>query len=246
MTVDLRGVTTVLLPGTGSDDDFVYRAFSRSLHEVGASVVTPSPQPHRLLDGYRDELDSAARAGGSRPIAVGGVSIGAAVAAAWALSHPGRVVAVLAALPAWTGAPDGAPAALAARHSAELLRRNGLVSATAQMQASSPTWLAEELTRSWVGQWPALPEAMEAAARYVAPTVGDLESLAAPMGVVSAGDDPVHPLEVGVEWVSAAPRAALRTVTLDEIGSDPGVLGAQCLAALWEADDPARPPRAPQ
>ena len=66
------------------------------------------------------------------------------------------------------------------------------------------------------------------------------------MGVVSAGDDPVHPLEVGVEWVSAAPRAALRTVTLDEIGSDPGVLGAQCLAALWEADDPARPPRAPQ
>ncbi|WP_370332171.1 serine aminopeptidase domain-containing protein [Mycolicibacterium hippocampi] len=244
MAVDLRGVTTVLLPGTGSDDDFVYRAFSPSLHEVGAVVVTPPPQPHRLLDGYREELDSAARAAGQQPIAVGGVSIGAAVAAAWALSHPGRVVAVLAALPAWTGAPDGAPAALAARYSAELLRRDGLVSATAQMQASSPAWLAGELTRSWVGQWPALPEAMEAAARFVAPTVGDLEALTAPMGVVSADDDPVHPLEVGFEWVSAAPRAALRTVALDEIGTDPGVLGAQCLAALRDADDPARPRRA--
>jgi hypothetical protein len=37
-----------------------------------------------------------------------------------------------------------------------------------------------------------------------------------------------------VEWVSAAPRAALRTVTLDEIGADPAVLGAECVAALDE------------
>ena len=36
VAVDLRGVTTVLLPGTGSDDDYVYRAFSAALHEVGA------------------------------------------------------------------------------------------------------------------------------------------------------------------------------------------------------------------
>ncbi|MGZ8801802.1 MAG: serine aminopeptidase domain-containing protein [Mycobacterium sp.] len=240
MAVNLRGVTTVLLPGTGSDDDFVYRVFSTALHDVGAVVVTPPPQPHRLVQGYRDDLDNAAR---SAPIAVGGVSIGAAVAAAWALSHPGRVVAVLAALPAWTGAPDAAPAALAARHSAELLRRDGLVSATAQMQASSPKWLAEELTRSWVGQWPSLPEAMDEAARYVAPTSGELEALSAPMGVVSATDDPVHPVEVGIEWVSAVPRASLRTVTLEQIGTDPAVLGAQCLAALWDADNPARPSR---
>jgi hypothetical protein len=54
------------------------------------------------------------------------------------------------------------------------------------------------------------------------------------MGVASAVDDPVHPLEVGVEWVSAAPRAALRTVTLADIGADPSALGAACLAALWD------------
>ena len=180
MAVNLRGVTTVLLPGTGSDDDYVYRAFSDALHDVGAVVVTPRPQPDRLIDGYLDAFDNAARAA---PIAVGGVSIGAAVAAAWALAHPGHVVAVLAALPAWTGAPDAAPAALAARHSAETLRRDGLASATAQMRASSPAWLADELTRSWVGQWPALPDAMDEAACYVAPTCGQLERLAVPMGV---------------------------------------------------------------
>ena len=72
MAVNLRGVTTVLLPGTGSDDDYVYRAFSAAMHEVGAVVVTPAPQPDRLIDGYRNALDNAARAD---PIAVGGVSI---------------------------------------------------------------------------------------------------------------------------------------------------------------------------
>ncbi|MGB3354422.1 MAG: alpha/beta hydrolase, partial [Mycobacterium sp.] len=85
MAVDLRGVTTVLLPGTGSDDDFVYRAFSKALHDVNAVVVTPPPQPHRLVEGYVEVLDGAAR---QAPIVVGGVSIGAAVAAAWALAHP--------------------------------------------------------------------------------------------------------------------------------------------------------------
>lgn len=243
MAVSLRGVTTLLLPGTGSDDDFVYRAFSAALHQAGAVVITPPPQPHRLLAGYREELDNTARAADPLPIAVGGVSIGAAVAVRWALANPRRVVAVLAALPAWTGEPDAAPAALAARHSAELLRRDGLVATTAQMQASSPKWLADELTRSWVNQWPALPDAMDEAARYTGPSSRQLEMLDVPLAVVSATDDPIHPVEVGAEWVSAAPRAALRTVTLDQIGADPAVLGTQCLAALRDADDPARPLR---
>lgn len=235
MAAILRGITTVLLPGTGSDDDFVYRAFSAALHQVGAVVVTPRPQPHRLIDGYRDELDNACRAAAPSPIAVGGVSIGAAVALEWALTHPDGTVAVLAALPAWTGDPETAPAALAARYSADMLRREGLVTTTTQMQQSSPAWLADELTRSWLDQWPALPDAMEDAARFMAPTTARLETLRPPLGVVSATDDAVHPLEVGIEWVSAAPRAALRTVTLDDIGADPGILGAQCVAAVGEA-----------
>jgi pimeloyl-ACP methyl ester carboxylesterase len=232
MAVDLREVCTVLLPGTGSDDDYVYRAFSAALHDAGATVVAARPQPGRLVAGYLAEMDSAAAV---QPIAVGGVSIGAAVAVAWALSHPGRAVAVLAALPAWTGSPEGAPAASAARQSALALRRDGLVAATAQMRASSPPWLADELTRSWVGQWPALPDAMEEAADYVAPTCAELERLTVPMGIAAAVDDPIHPVEVAVEWMTAAPHAALRTVTLDEIGADSAVLGAACVAALNEA-----------
>lgn len=234
MTVDLRGVTTVLLPGTGSDDDYAYRAFSPGLHEAGAVVVTPPPQPLRLVEGYRDALEEAAAAG---PVAVGGVSIGAAVAVDWALANPNAARAVLAALPAWTGSPVAAPAAMMARYSAQVLRRDGLVAAASKMRASSPRWLGEELTRSWVAQWPALPDAMDETAAYVAPTCAQLEALSVPMGVAAATDDPLHPLEVGMEWVSAAPYAALRTVTLDEMGAEPAALGVACLAALAEACD---------
>ena len=232
MGVDLTGIPTVLLPGTGSDDDYVYRAFSPALHDVGAVPIPHTPEPGHLIAGYRHALDDAAQQG---PIAVAGVSLGAAVGLAWAISHPDRVVAVLAALPAWTGDPETAPAAAAARASAHELRRDGLVAATARMQQSSPAWLADELTRSWVGQWPLLPDAMEEAAAFVAPTSLEMETLRCPMGVASAIDDPIHPLEVGVEWVTAAPRAALRTVTLAQIGANPAELGAACLAALAEA-----------
>ncbi|BDX32913.1 alpha/beta hydrolase [Mycobacterium antarcticum] len=231
MAVNLHGVTVVLLPGTGSDDDYVYRAFSAALHGVGAVVTTPAPDPSQLVGGYLEALENAARLG---PIAVGGISIGAAVATSWALAHPTKSVAVLAALPPWTGAPDTAAAALTARHSAQMLRRDGLASAIGEMRASSPPWLSAELTRSWVGQWPGLPDAMEAAAGYVAPTSRELETLTAPMGVAAATDDPVHPVEVAIEWVAAAPRAAVRTFTLTELGADPGVLGAACVDALME------------
>ncbi len=233
MVLNLRGVTAVLLPGTGSDDDYVYRVFSVGLHDLGATVVTPAPEPGRLVDGYRDALDDAAREGG--PIVVGGVSLGAAVAAGWALTHPSRALGVLAALPAWTGSPEGSPAALSAQHTAHLLRHDGLASAIAAMRASSPAWLADELTRSWVAQWPALPDAMAEAATFVAPTVTELETLAMPMGVAAAVDDPVHPVEVALEWVAAAPRASLRTIALDDMGADPSVLGAACVTALLQA-----------
>ena len=75
---------------------------------------------------------------------------------------------------------------------------------------------------------------MDEAAGYVAPTCEELERLTVPMGVAAATDDPVHPVEVAFEWTAAAPRAALRTVTLDEMGADPSALGAACLAALLE------------
>ncbi|BBY29498.1 alpha/beta fold hydrolase [Mycolicibacterium sediminis] len=232
MALDLRGTTAIVLPGTGSDDDYAYRVFSPTLHGLGAAVSTPAPDPRRLIAGYVAALDEAARTG---PIVVGGVSIGAAVALAWALDHPALAIGVLAALPAWTGPSETAPAAAAARHTAALLRRDGLAATVADMRASSPRWLADELTRSWAGQWPDLPDAMLEAAGYAAPTTTDIGRLSVPLGVAAAVDDAVHPIEVALEWAAAAPRAALRTVTLDGMGADPAVLGAACVAALLEA-----------
>ncbi|HEU0191412.1 MAG TPA: alpha/beta hydrolase [Mycobacterium sp.] len=233
MPAGLPGTTAVLLPGTGSDDDYVRRAFADPLRRAGAELIAPRPEPERLIDGYLEALDStAARCG---PIIVGGVSIGAAVAADWALRHPASAVGVLAALPAWTGSPEDAPAAHAARSCADQLRRDGLAAVTAELRASSPAWLADELTRSWSIQWPQLPAALEQAAGYAAPSGADLGLLGVPLGVAAATDDPVHPLSVAAEWVASAPRAALRTVTLDQIGADPAALGAACLTALADA-----------
>ena len=60
MAVNLRGIATVLLPGTGSDDDYVYRVFSAALHEVGAVVVAQPPDPGRLIEGYLEALERLA------------------------------------------------------------------------------------------------------------------------------------------------------------------------------------------
>ena len=45
MTITFRGVTAVLLPGTGSDDDYVYRAFAPALHGVGAVPIPQGLRP---------------------------------------------------------------------------------------------------------------------------------------------------------------------------------------------------------
>lgn len=233
MTISIRGVLTVLLPGTGSDEDYLRRAFGGPIGEAGGILHAAAPEPDGLVAGYLRALRAAARDG---PIAVGGVSLGAAVAARWALAHPRDTVAVLAALPAWTGAPGDAPAAASARHTAAALRRDGLVATTAAMRTSSPAWLGDELARSWRRQWPALPDAMEEAAAYVAPTRAELGRIHTPMAVVAATDDPIHPTGVAAEWVSTAPRAALRAVSLAEFGPRPAALGAACLAALAGID----------
>ena len=55
--IDLRGVRAVVLPGTGSDDDYIGRAFGAPLRDAGARLIAPRPQPTRLIDGYLDDLD---------------------------------------------------------------------------------------------------------------------------------------------------------------------------------------------
>lgn len=217
------------MPGTGSDDDYITRAFGPALSGAGATLVAVRPEPNNLVNGYLRALDRAARSG---PIVVGGMSIGTAVALTWALHNPGATVAVLAAMPAWTGNPENSPASVSARVTAESLRADGLAAVTAAMQASSPAWLAAELTRSWAAQWPGLPSAMQEVSAFVNPTADDIRGLTVPLAVAAATDDPIHPLTVAQDWAAWAPRAALRTFTLDQLGTDPSCLGRACVGAL--------------
>jgi len=236
MAVSVRDVVTVLLPGTGSDDDYLRRALAGPLEDIGAHVIAVAPQPDRLVQSFLDAFDRAAQAAPAGRILVGGVSLGALLATRWALAHPDRTVAVLAVLPPWTGEPADAPAALSARHTAALLRRDGLAATTATMRSSSPRWLADELARSWERQWPALPAAMEDAAAYVGPNQAELRRLAAPLAVVAATDDLVHPAAVAADWAAWAPRGALAAVRLADFGPAPELLGAACVEALRAVD----------
>lgn len=230
-------VTAVLLPGTGSDARFANDAFAIPLQHRGIATVAVEPDPRGVVAGYVEAMDRAALEG---PVLVGGVSIGAAVALSWAARHPDLTIGVLAALPAWTGKPDDSPAAASARWTASQLRTHGLESVTAAMVESSPAWLGATLSRSWSSQWPDLPEALEEAANYRALDVDELRSVTVPVGITAAVDDAVHPLDVGREWDTALPFAALTTISLADVGTDPTVLGAGCLAALDTASGTKR------
>ncbi|WP_405165653.1 alpha/beta hydrolase [Nocardia sp. NBC_01499] len=220
----------VALPGTGSDADFARRAFEPACTARRLDVVAVQPDPSAVVASYRAALDAAAVAG---PIVVAGISLGAAVAIEWAAEHPDLTVGVVAALPGWTG-PDttACPAALSASATAAQLRADGLAAVVERMRASSPRWLADALTQSWRSQWPNLPAALEEAADYKWPGAERLGTIETPVAVVTAVDDPVHPLAIAEEWAALIPRSAIRRITLAELGADPAILGHTGFAAL--------------
>lgn len=183
-----------------------------------------------MVASYRAALDDAARRG---PVLAAGISLGAAVALEWAAEHPDRVTGVIAALPAWTGADTAdCPAAQSAAYTAGQLRAHGLDAVIEQMRGGSPAWLAAALTQSWRSQWPELPRALQEAAEYKWPEAERLATLEVPVVVITAVDDPVHPLAVAEEWARLIPRSALARITLDELGADPAILGHAGLAAF--------------
>jgi pimeloyl-ACP methyl ester carboxylesterase len=220
----------VVLPGTGSDSAFAHDAFAAALGSLGTSTSAIDPDPRRVVAGYEDALDDAARRHGR--ILVGGISIGAAVALSWASRNPESVVGVLAVLPPWLGEPGNAPAAASARFTSARLGESGLDDVTAEMVASTPAWLSATLTRSWASQWPDLPLALNEAASYAAPTIEELRRTPVPTAIVAAVDDPVHPRVVADAWHAALSASSLATITLDDIGRNAGVLGDRAVSGL--------------
>ncbi|GAA5172196.1 thioesterase [Pseudonocardia eucalypti] len=228
----------VLLPGTGSDEVFVRASFEAPLRAVGIPLLAPPLLAGgRVPDGYRRALDRAAADPGARPLLVGGVSLGAQVAVRWAAEHAGSgaVAGLLLALPAWTGQPGNAPAALAARLTADAVGRDGLAVTLAQARAETPDWLGRELTRAWTRHGAGLTESLRAAAAEPGPTEAELAGLPLPVGLVGMADDPVHPLGVAGRWHDLLPRAALVTSTLTALGADRESLGRAAVLAWLRA-----------
>lgn len=229
----MRPSRAVLLPGTGSDEIFVRSVFAGPAAAAGITIRTPRPPGgENLVVGLLTVLDDLAREGA---LLTGGVSLGAHLAAEWATRRRDRCAGLLLAMPAWHGGPEDAPASLAAKASAGLIDREGLERALALSVADVPPWLAAELTRAWTRHGDGLAASLRVAADHPAPTLDALRELDIPTGIVACTDDPVHPREEALAWAEALPRAAVREITLGELGADRESLGRAAIAAWQEA-----------
>ncbi|MGH3437250.1 MAG: alpha/beta fold hydrolase [Sciscionella sp.] len=223
----------VLLPGTGSDEVFIGSVFRRPLADAGIDLhAVIAPAGTALVTASLAELDAAAADG---PIIAGGISLGAHLAAQWALANPRRCAGLLLALPGWVGQPAEAPAAVAARLGAANIEREGMAEAIRTAIEGVDGWLAGELRRAWQRHGPALAASMRVAANHPAPSVAELRALRVPAGVAGCVDDPVHPARVARRWAGALPIAELASTTLAAIGADRQSLGRATLAALLRA-----------
>jgi pimeloyl-ACP methyl ester carboxylesterase len=226
-------VPAVLLPGTGSDEVFVRAVFAGPLRALGVPLLAPPPPPGATpAEGYLAVLDALADEHGE--LLVGGISFGAHLAAEWAVRNPGRCGGLLAALPAWNGAPGPAPASRAATLSADLVARSGVDAALAQADGG-PGWLRAELDRAWRRHGDGLAAGLRVASARPAPTLAELAGLAVPAGVGTCTDDPIHPTKVAAEWAATLPRAALGETTLAALGADRESLGRATVLAFLRA-----------
>ncbi|NMN99950.1 alpha/beta hydrolase [Gordonia sp. TBRC 11910] len=221
----------VAMPGTGSDADYVMRAFGSAATTLGVELVALEPTTD-LAGGYLAALDAAAAHYG--PILVGGVSIGASIVTSWALRNAATCAGVLAALPPWSGPPAGSIASVSAAATAAAMRADGLEATIATMTAGSPEWLSAELTRSWRRLYPDLLAQLDAAASFVGPTLAELGTLAVPLAITASTDDLIHPIDVARQWAAAAPRSVLYELPLHTWGVDAALLGDTCARGWLE------------
>lgn len=232
VTSAIRGPLAVLLPGTGSDEVFVRSVFAGPAAFAGVEIRTPRPPAgEKVVVGLLTLLDELARTG---PLLVGGISLGAHLAAEWAVRRPDRCAGLLLAMPAWHGEPGDAPASLAAKASADLVEREGLPRALELSVAGIAPWLADELTRAWTRHGDSLAASLRTAADHAAPTLRELAALDVPAGIAACRDDPVHPIAAARAWADALPRAAVRELTLDALGADRESLGRAVFDA-WQS-----------
>jgi pimeloyl-ACP methyl ester carboxylesterase len=239
---DPAAPATVVASGVGSTGEFAARCWAGvavglrlvtyDLRGHGDSTPLADPADH-ALDRHVADLAAVVDATGAR--IVGGTSLGAHVAAAYAASGA-PVDALLLAIPGWLGA--GTTTALANAAVAGELAATGVAGTLRRIAADPavPRWVVIELERSWPRHDPeSLVAAFRAVANDEAPGRAALAGIDAPAGVVALVDDPAHPFEAAEAYAAALPRAALESLTLAEWGERRSILGDAALAACRRA-----------
>lgn len=227
----------ILIAGSGSTAEFLARAFGPAAAYYGLILhlyAVRSTDP--LEDGFEffDALQP-----GPRDV-VGGVSVGAHLGARWlATRHAGNRAApgLLAAMPAWTGAPG--PVAAVTADSANQLRSADIQQVIGRLRAearrtgaTAQQWVVDELAAAWPTYGEQLADVLEACGRSAGPSAADLRAVVGRSVVLALTDDPMHPLSTARTWVACLGQASLRTMAGAQMGADRASLGWTALAAL--------------
>jgi pimeloyl-ACP methyl ester carboxylesterase len=237
----------VVAHGVGSSARFALAAFSSPAIAAGRRLVVfdqrghgasdPVVDPGRhTLDHYAHDLAAVVTAcvDAARPPTIVGVSLGGHAAVRAVARDRLAANAVVACLPAWTGratAGHGPHAAVAAE-----VRGSGIPGMIARFRVdtSMRPWLRTTLITDYPRHDPAsLAAALLALDGGEAPSLEEVASLPAPLGVVGWPDDPGHPLDVAQAWATAA-GGMLVTLDLADLDESIDRLGRAALDA--EAD----------
>jgi pimeloyl-ACP methyl ester carboxylesterase len=235
---DPAAPAVVVAHGVGSTGEFAarcwsgcveagYRLVTYDLRGHGDSTPLADPDDHGIA-GHADDL--AAVAAETRARVVGGTSLGAHVAAAYAATH--RIDALLLGIPGTLG--SGAPTSRANAAVADEIEAYGVDATLRRIacETAVPRWVVIELERSWRRHEPeSLVAALRAIAAEEAPRIGT----DAPTGVVGLVDDPAHPFAAAEAYAATLPRAALESLTLAEWGERRAILGDAALSACRRA-----------
>lgn len=217
----------VLAHGAGSSSAFLRRALPAE--RLGVRECRYVDDRTGLVAAVRDQLGRAMDR--SLPVILGGVSLGAhaSIGMLAAPRLPRNVVAGLAVMPAWTGAPDRVAAMTAG--AAEAVAALTPAGVLAELDPSD--WVTPLLHESWELRRPAdLVAELETAAQQPAPRPDDLAAIGVPVGIVALRDDPLHPTSVARRWRDTIPCAALVDIGRDEPGADLAVFAERARESL--------------
>ncbi|HEX2525145.1 MAG TPA: alpha/beta hydrolase [Geminicoccus sp.] len=204
-----------------SQGDFpAYRRLTLECRGHGRSE--PGPLDRLSIATFADDLAAFIEERVGRPVILGGISMGAAIASRLAVTRPDLVRALVLARPAWVTAsapanmaPNALVGRLLAEHDPAEARRLFEASATASdLAAHAPDNLAS--LRGFFAREPldvtsALLTRISADGPGITPS--DLGTLSMPTLVIGHGQDAIHPMAHAADLALLIPQARLVEIT---------------------------------